>query len=84
MHAYGVGPALASTILTFLNPKDYGVFDIHVWREIFGKESTGLFTAPNYLKALREMRRIASKNDLDVRVVEKALFKKNYDESNNF
>lgn len=77
----GVGPALASTILTFLNPKDYGVFDIHVWRELFGKEPAGLFRTPNYLKLLREIRKIGRRNDLDVRIVEKAMFKKNYDES---
>jgi len=79
----GVGPALASTILAFINPKDYGVFDIHVWREIFGKKPAGLFRTPNYLKALKEMRKIASQNCVDVRIVEKAFFKKNYDESNN-
>jgi thermostable 8-oxoguanine DNA glycosylase len=78
---YGVGPALASTILTFINPKDYGVFDIHVWRELFGKEPKGLFRTANYLKVLLELRKIAKQYQLDVRTVEKALFKKNYDES---
>jgi len=77
---YGVGPALASTILTFINPKDYGVFDIHVWRELFGEEPKGLFRTANYLKVLVELRKIAKKHQLDVRIVEKALFKKNYDE----
>jgi hypothetical protein len=33
----GIGPALASTILTFYDPEHYGIFDIHVWRELFGK-----------------------------------------------
>jgi len=78
---YGVGPALASTILTFINPKDYGVFDIHVWRELFGEEPKGFFRTANYLKVLVELRKIAKKHQLDVRIVEKALFKKNYDES---
>jgi thermostable 8-oxoguanine DNA glycosylase len=78
---HGVGPALASTILTFVNPKDYGIFDIHVWRELFGKEPKGLFRTANYLKVLAELRKIAKEHQLDVRVVEKALFKKNYDES---
>lgn len=77
----GVGPALASTILTFINPKDYGVFDIHVWRELFGKEPKGLFRTANYLKVLAELRKIAKKHKIDVRTVEKALFKKNFDES---
>jgi thermostable 8-oxoguanine DNA glycosylase len=78
---YGVGPALASTILTFINPKDYGVFDIHVWRELFGIEPKGFFRTANYLKVLVELRKIAEKHQLDVRTVEKALFKKNYSES---
>lgn len=78
---HGVGTALASTILTFLNPKDYGVFDIHVWRELFGKESTGLFRTLNFLRLLGELRKISKQTKLDVRIVEKALFKKNYDES---
>jgi hypothetical protein len=78
----GVGPALASTILTFINPKDYGVFDIHVWRELFGQESNGLFTTANYLKLLKKLRKTAGKHNLFVRIVEKAHFKKNYDESN--
>ncbi len=79
---HGVGPALASTILTFYNPKEYGVFDIHVWREMFGKEPKNLFTTENYLKLLTELRRIASNHGLDARIVEKAYFKKNIDEEN--
>ena len=77
----GVGPAVASTILTFCNPKEYGVFDIHIWRELFGKEPEDLFTTDNYLKLLAELRRIANKHSLDVRIVEKAFFKKNLEES---
>ena len=79
----GVGPAVASTILTFYNPKEYGVFDIHIWRELFGKEPEDLFTTENYLKLLAELRRIANEYDLDVRIVEKAFFKKNIDEANS-
>ena len=79
----GVGPAVASTILTFYNPKEYGVFDIHIWREFFGKEPNGYqFTTKDYLKVLAKLRKIATQHSLDVRTVEKAFFKKNYDESN--
>ena len=77
----GVGPAVASTILSFYNPKEYGIFDIHVWRELFGKEPKNLFTTKNYLRLLTKLRQIACKYDLAVRTVEKALFKKNLDES---
>jgi len=75
---HGVGPAVASTILTFYNPKEYGVFDIHIWRELFGGEPE--FTTENYLKLLSKLRSIANKHSLDVRTVEKAFFKKNIDE----
>ena len=80
---HGVGPAVASTILTFYNPKEYGVFDIHIWRELFGKEPENLFRTENYLKLLAELRRIANKYGLGVRIVEKAFFKKNVDEANS-
>lgn len=77
----GVGPALASTILTFYDPKNYGVFDIHVWREMFGEEPKNLFTPKNYLKLLFKLRKIAELHGLNVRTVEKAFFKKNIDEA---
>lgn len=79
---HGVGPASLSVILTFYDPKNYGVFDIHVWREFFGKEPKGyVFTTEDYLEVLTELRKIAGKYGLDVRTVEKALFKKNIDET---
>jgi len=79
---HGVGPALASTILTFYAPKQYGVHDIYVWREFFGKEPSTVFIGCGcYLKLLAELRKIANKHDLDVRTVEKAYFKKNIDET---
>ncbi len=82
MEIKGVGISLASCILTFFDPKNYAVYDIHIWRELFGKEPKDLFVkVENYLKLLEELREIAKENNVDVRVVEKALFKKNYDES---
>lgn len=78
----GIGPALASTILTFYDPEHYGIFDIHVWRELFGKGLANLFTTKNYLELLMELRGIANQHSLQVRTVEKALFKKNIDEAN--
>ena len=76
---HGVGPALASVVLTFYDPKNYGVFDIHVWREFFGKEPKDLFaTNKHYLKLLTELRTIANTHNLNARIVEKAYFTKNY------
>ena len=78
----GVGPAVASTILTFYDPENYGVFDIHAWRELFGKEPKSLFTdIRNVIKFFEYLREIGKKTKLPCRDVEKALFKKNYDES---
>jgi len=78
----GVGIALVSCILTFYDPKNYGVFDIHVWRELFGEEPKTLFSNINhYEKLLEKLREMARKNNVTARIVEKALFKKNLDES---
>jgi len=77
----GVGTAVASTILAFYNPKNYGVFDIHAWRELFGKEPNSLFTdMKNIFRFFERLREIALKTKLPCRDVEKALFKKNFDE----
>ncbi|MBC8457006.1 MAG: hypothetical protein H8D67_03305 [Deltaproteobacteria bacterium] len=79
---YGVGLSLASVILTFFNPHEYGILDIHVWRELYGKEPKSLFQSDrNYLVLLSILRKAAKEYKLPVRTLEKALFKKNLDES---
>jgi hypothetical protein len=79
----GVGPAVASTILTFWNPDMFCVLDIHVWREVFGDEPNDLFTSiRHYTYLLDGLRGEAVKHSCNIRTVEKALFKKNLDESN--
>lgn len=77
----GIGIAVASVILTFYDPKNYGVFDIHVWRELFGKEPKYLFTTKNCLRLFSKLRTVSEEHDIPARTIEKALFKKNYDES---
>ncbi len=78
----GVGPAVASVILTFYDPKNYGVFDIHAWRELFGKEPPDLFSNFDRLVAfLDRLREEAKQTGHEARIVEKAYFKKNLDES---
>jgi hypothetical protein len=75
----GIGPAMASVILTFYDPKKYAVLDIHAWRELFGKEPQTLFQGPKCLvKFLKKVRAIAGMHGLDARTVEKALFERNY------
>lgn len=81
----GVGPAVASAILTFYDPKNYGVFDIRVYDELFDTNSK---TRPDmsdpklYIKVLKKLREEASKHNLDVRIIEKAYYQKNMDKSN--
>jgi hypothetical protein len=78
----GVGLAVASVIWTFYDPSSYGVYDIHAWREFFGKEPRNLFSSfGNLMKFLSELREEARRLNLNARVVEKAYFKKNLDAS---
>jgi len=76
-----VGPAVASVILTFYDPQNYGILDIHVWEELFDGKSKNFCTIPNYLYLLEKLREIAKTHNLPVRTVEKALFKKNKEKS---
>jgi hypothetical protein len=76
----GVSPVLASVILAFFCPKEYGVFDVHVWRALLGNEPPNLFSTTNYLRFLLALRKTAAKQNLDARTIEKALFKKSMDE----
>jgi hypothetical protein len=78
----GVGLALASVILTFYDPRNYGVYDIHAWRELMGSQPKDLFSNfENLMKFLERLRQEAERMGLDARIVEKAYFKKNLDRS---
>jgi hypothetical protein len=77
----GVSPVLASVILSFFDPKQYGVFDVYAWRGLLGNEVPNLFSTVNYLKLLVALRKTAAKHNLDVRTVEKALVQKKLDEA---
>jgi hypothetical protein len=76
---HGIGIAVASTILTFFDPKNYGVFDFHVWQEVFGGRPK--YTVVEYVKLLSRLRQEAEMYGLNARTIEKGYFKKNYDES---
>ncbi len=77
----GVSPVLASVVLSFFDPKQYGVFDVYAWRALLGNEVPNLFSTANYLRLLMALRKTAAKHNLDVRTVEKALVKKKLDEA---
>jgi hypothetical protein len=53
-----------------------------VWKALLGNPPANLLSTQNYLKLLEVMRKTAAKQNLDVRTVDKALFKKSIDESN--
>ncbi len=77
-----VGPAMASVILTFYDPSNYGVLDVHAWRELFGSMPKGLFQGSKHLiEFLTEVRAIARQHAMRARDVEKALFQRNYEQS---
>lgn len=77
---YGVGISLASTILTFLDSESYGVYDIHVYRELYGNQPSDMFSNhKHYLNMLMDLRNLSKRHGLSVRFIEKALFKKNFD-----
>jgi hypothetical protein len=77
----GVSPVLASVILAFFDPKQYGILDATIWKALLGNPPPNLLTTQNYLKLLFAMRKTAAKQNLDVRVIDKALYKKSLDES---
>ncbi len=77
----GVSPVLASVILAFFDPKQYGLFDVYAWRALLGNEVPNLFSAANYLRLLLALRKTAAKHNLDVRMIEKALVEKKLDEA---
>ena len=77
----GVTPVIASIILTFFDPKQYCILDAYTWKALLGNPPTGMQTTQNYLVLLSAIRKTAAKQKLDVRVIDKALFKKGFDEA---
>jgi hypothetical protein len=72
----GIGNSLSSVILTFHNPQNYGILDIHSWRTLFGKESSDIFSNKRKLiMFFDKIRDISKRNNLECRIVEKAIFK---------
>lgn len=79
---HGVGPSVASVILAFFDPENYGIFDTHAWREMFGDDPRDLFTVSSYFRRfLERLRQESAQHKINVRVIEKAYFKKNKDRS---
>jgi hypothetical protein len=77
----GVNPVLASVILMFFDPKNYGFFDVRVWKPFLGNAPANLLTVTNYQTLLQSLRKAANKHNLDVRVIDKAIYKRSVDEA---
>lgn len=77
----GIGPAVGSTILTFFDPQNYGVFDIHAWRELFGEVEIDPSDPKSAVQFFERLREISGETRLPCRTVEKALFQKNLEKS---
>jgi hypothetical protein len=77
----GVNPVLASVILAFFDPVNYGIFDMHVWKGLLGNPPSGLLTSMNYCTLLMALRKTAAKHNFDVRVIDKALYRKSMEGS---
>jgi hypothetical protein len=75
----GVGISVASVILTFYDPDNYGVLDFHVWHGLYGSDKK-VFTEQECLKYFRDLRTWAREVGLPCRDVEKAIFKKDIDQ----
>lgn len=77
----GISPVLASVILTFFDPHNYGIFEQSVWKGLLGNPPPGLFTPQNYVRLLTALRKSAAKHNLDARVIDKALYRKAIDKA---
>jgi hypothetical protein len=77
----GVNPVLASVILAFFDPSNYGVFDTRIWKPLLGNPTSNLYQTSNYLKLLGALRKTANKHNLTARVIDKALYKKSIEEN---
>lgn len=75
----GIGPAMVSVIFSFYDPLNYGVIDIHAWRELFGKEPSGFPSQKHLILFLEQLRKLARIHRMAARDVEKALFEHDYE-----
>jgi hypothetical protein len=78
----GLTPVLASIILAFFDPHNYGILDVNVWKRLLGNPPPNVYSPQNYIVLLAAMRKTAAKHNLDARVIDKAWFKKSIDEFN--
>jgi thermostable 8-oxoguanine DNA glycosylase len=71
----GVGVAIASAMLTIIDPNQYGIIDFHAWHALYG-EKKSLFSAEDYLKYLKDIKKIAEEEGVTPRDIDKGLLVK--------
>ena len=77
----GISPVLASIILTFYDPKQYCILDAYTWKALLGNAPPNMQSAQNYLVLISAIRKTAAKQNLDVRVIDKAFYKRGIDQA---
>jgi len=68
----GVGVAIASAILTIIDPNRYSIIDFHVWHALYG-ETKLLFSTKDYLEYLKDVRQKAKEEGVTPREIDKGL-----------
>jgi hypothetical protein len=68
----GVGPVLASIILSFYDPHEYGVFDREVWNQLFPDEKADM-SVDGYLRFIEGLRKLSKEHQVPARVLGQAL-----------
>jgi hypothetical protein len=71
----GVGPALSAIILSFHNPRNYGLLEHGVWHQFFPGKKVD-FSIKGYIKYLERLRTMSKNLGVPVRIVEQALLAK--------
>ena len=79
----GIGPAMASTILTFYDPDLYGIYDIHSWRGLMRSKEPKISSFKDVKLFWDYLRKEAREVRMSCRDLEKAYFKKDKENSRN-
>jgi len=72
----GIGAALASTVLAFYDPDQYGIYDIHSWRGLMRTKEPEQASLNHVKKFWNVLRTESKRLGLSCRDLEKAYFKK--------
>lgn len=77
----GVRNILASTVLAFYDPDNYGILGMSVWRALLGREPGDIFVNPKRAIEFFEKLREISRDGLSCRDLEKAISRREAEKS---